>query len=258
MSASASSREASLRRDPLLPPGFTCTSLRESGDAFAHAIAHAEELGAASLVWVRRCDLVEFAVVLEPEEPLMTARLAHYMGMNALADTLAIHCPPERPMVFAWPDALLMDHGLIGGGRTAWPTDCGAGEAPRWLVFGAMLRAASLVDLDSGLGSGQRSAARGAGIAMDELGFEDVTPVDIVESFCRHLMLGTDEWLTRGPKAVVKRWLDRLSREPGLRHGIEPNGDLLIKNQHGDKRLSLIEALARADWFDAARGEPKL
>ncbi len=258
MSASASSREASLRREPLLPPGFTCTTLREAGDAFAYAIARADELGAASVVWVRRHDVVEFAVVLEPEEPLMTARLAHYIGMNALADTMAVHCPPERPMVFGWPDALLMDHGLIGGGRTAWPSGCGPDEAPRWLVFGAMLRAASLLDLASGLASGQRSAASGAGVAMDELGFEDVAPVDIVESFCRHLMLGSDEWLTRGPKAVVRRWLDRLQREPGLRHGIEPNGDLLIKSQSGERRLSLIDALGRADWFDAARGEPKL
>lgn len=254
MSASASSRTASLRRDPLLPPGFTCTTLRESGDAFAHAVAHADELGAASLVWVRRFDLVEFAVVLEPVEPLITARLAHYMGMNALADTMAIHCPPERPMMFSWPDAILMDHGLLGGGRTAWPADCTANEAPRWLVFGAMLRAASLLDLESG----ERSAMPGAGIAMDELGFEDVAPVDLVESFCRHLMLGTDEWLTRGPRAVVKRWLDRLGRESGLRHGIEPNGDLLIKSQHGEERRSLIEALDRAEWFDPLRREPKL
>jgi hypothetical protein len=243
-----------MRRDPLLPPGFTCTSLRESGDAFAHAVAHADELGAASLVFVRRYDLVEFAVVLEPEAPLRTARLAHYMGMNALADAVAVHGPAERPMIFAWPDALLIDHGLIGGGRTAWPADCAEDETPRWVVFGAMLRAAALVDMESGL----RSAAPGAGIAMDELGFEGVTPVDLVESFCRHLMLGSDEWLTRGPKAVVKRFLDRLGREQGLRHGIEPDGDLVVKSQGGEERRSLVQALARADWFDAARGEPKL
>lgn len=253
MSASASSRLASLRRDPVLPPGFSATTLRESGDAFAHAVRHAPELGAASLVWVRRYDLVEFAVVLEPQEPLMTARLAHYMGMNALADMMAIHCPPERPLSFGWPDALLLDHGLIGGGRTAWPSACADDETPEWLVFGAMLRAVAMPGDET-----RRSFAVGAGIAMDELGFEDVTPVDMVESFCRHLMLGSDEWATRGPRAVVKRWLDRLGREPGLRHGIEPNGDLVIKSQAGEEHRSLIAALAAADWLDAERGEPKL
>ncbi|MCX7329356.1 MAG: hypothetical protein NTW00_14895 [Hyphomicrobiales bacterium] len=236
MSASASSRTASLRRDPLLPPGFTCTTLRESGDAFAHAVAHADELGAASLVWVRRFDLVEFAVVLEPEEPLITARLAHYMGMNALADTMAIHCPPERPMMFSWPDAILMDHGLLGGGRTAWPADCTATEAPRWLVFGAMLRAASLLDLESG----ERSAMPGAGIAMDELGFEDVAPVDLVESFRR-------EGVAHVHAVVV-----------GDQARVEPEAPRVEEGQHGEERRSLIEALDRAEWFDPLRREPKL
>ncbi len=254
MSASSSSRLASMRREPVLPPGFSATTLREGGDAFAHAVRHAAELGAASLVWVRRYDLIEYAVVLEPEEPLMTARLAHYMGMNALADMMAVHCPPERALNFGWPGALLMDHGLIGGGRTAWPASCADDEIPEWLVFGGMLRAVAMPDE-----AGQpRSFAVGAGIGMDELGFDDVTSVDMVESFCRHLMHGTDQWATLGPKAVVKRWLDRLARETGVRHGIEPNGDLLIRTQNGEQHASLIEALARPGWFDAERGMPKL
>jgi Biotin/lipoate A/B protein ligase family len=254
MAAGTSSGLQALRREPLLPPGFSCVTLREGGDAFGHACAHASELGAATLVWVRRFDLVEFAVVLEPEEPLMTARLAHYLGMNALADAMSVHAPPERPLSFNWPDALMMDLGLIGGGRTAWPVDCGPDETPRWLVFGAMLRAAAMVDPESG----QRNLAVGAGVAMEELGFEDVTSVDLVESFCRHLMLGTDEWQSRGPRAVVKRWLDRLERVPGLRHGIEPNGDLSIRSQAGDEHRSLDQALAQVGWLDRDRGEPKL
>ena len=80
----------------------------------------------------------------------------------------------------------------------------------------------------------------------------------MVESFCRHLMHGTDEWATRGPKAVVKRWLDRMARETGVRHGIEPNGDLLIKTQAGEEHSSLIEALERRDWYDPSQGIPKL
>ena len=50
-----------------LPPPFRLVVLREAGDAFAHASAHAAELGAGTLVFVGRFDLAEFAVVLEPE-----------------------------------------------------------------------------------------------------------------------------------------------------------------------------------------------
>src|SRR5918994_5137825 len=106
--------------DLQLPPCFNLVTLREVGDAFAHAKAHAAELGAATLVYVGRFDLAEFAVVLEPDEPLRTARRAFYAGMAALGDALATYAPPEKPMIFAWPDAIEVDGGLVGGGRLAW------------------------------------------------------------------------------------------------------------------------------------------
>src|SRR5476649_1208850 len=79
-----------------LPPGFHLVTLREVGDAFAHAKANAVELGAGALVYVGRFDLAEFAVVLEPDEPLRTARRAFYAGLVALADALLAHAPPEK------------------------------------------------------------------------------------------------------------------------------------------------------------------
>ena len=114
--AMSAQRPDDLRREPILPPGFSLVALRESGDAFAHACTIASEAGAATLVWTRRFDIIEFAVVLEPDNPLREARLAHYLAMNALADALAVHSPPERPILFRWPDALIYDLGLIGGG----------------------------------------------------------------------------------------------------------------------------------------------
>src|SRR5271169_6930556 len=88
-----------------LPPPFRAVALREVGDAFAHAIRIAPDSGAGTLVHVGRFDLAEFAVVLEPEEPLRTARRTLYAGMAALGDALAALAPPEKPISFAWPDA---------------------------------------------------------------------------------------------------------------------------------------------------------
>src|SRR3712207_329195 len=90
-----------------LPPPYSLVTLREAGDAFAHACRMAPEAGAGTLVWVRRFDLIEFAVVLAPEEPLRSARRALYCCMNALADAVAAHCPPERDVTFEWPDTVL-------------------------------------------------------------------------------------------------------------------------------------------------------
>ena len=79
-----------------LPPPFRAVVvLREVGDAFAHATQIAARAGAGTLVYVGRFDLAEFAVVLEPEEPLRTAA-GLYAGLTALADALAMHAPPEK------------------------------------------------------------------------------------------------------------------------------------------------------------------
>jgi Biotin/lipoate A/B protein ligase family len=239
-----------LRREPSMPPGFTLVGLREAGDAFAHAVRIAPEAGAATLVWVRRFDLVEFALVLEPDAPLITARLAHYMCMNALADALSIHCPPERPILFGWPDALLYDHGLIGGGRIAWPKDCAETDVPEWVVFGAMVRASRPSPFED--------APTLTGVAMDEGGFEEVGAADLVESFARHIMLNASRWQSDGPKATVRRWLDRTDKKPGFRQGIEPNGDQITTSQAGEERRNFIAALADAAWYDAEEGGPKL
>src|SRR5437870_13123333 len=110
-----------------LPPPFRLVALREAGDAAAHAASHAGELGAGTLVFVGRFDLAEFAVVLEPEEPLAGARRVVYAGMAALVDALAALAPPETPIAIDWPDAVCVDGGLVGGGRLAWPA--GAGES---------------------------------------------------------------------------------------------------------------------------------
>jgi hypothetical protein len=175
---------------PDLPPGYTLVALRELGDAFAHGCEIAARSGAGTLIWVRRYDLVEFAVVLEPDEPLTSARRAFFAGMNAVADAIAAHCPPERDVAFDWPDAIRFDAGLLGGARLGWPGDCVETDVPAWLVFGVILRAADMVHLDE--------VQAASGVSMLGAGFEMVDTDAIVGSFARHLMTAFDRWNERG------------------------------------------------------------
>ena len=80
----------------VLPPPFVALRLRELGDAFAHAISVASEQGAGTLVYVGRFDLAEFAVVLEPEEPLALARRASASGSSG-SSTTANSARSKRP-----------------------------------------------------------------------------------------------------------------------------------------------------------------
>ncbi|HYS47768.1 MAG TPA: biotin/lipoate--protein ligase family protein [Xanthobacteraceae bacterium] len=234
-----------------LPPPFRLVTLRELGDAFAHAQSIAAAEGAGTLVWVGRFDLVEFAVVLEPEEPLRAARRAFYAGLAALADALAVHAPPEKPISFDWPDAVRVDGGLIGGGRLAWPAGGREDEPPPWLVFGATVRTVAMTEAEPGL--------RPLGAALEDEGFDDLASGRLVESFARQLMAITDAWQESGFGVVAESYLSRLSAEPGFERMIDGAGDLLVRRagKVAVKKHRLLPALAQPSWLDARTGGPK-
>ena len=233
-----------------LPPPFRLVSLREVGDAFRHAQEIAAEEGAGTLVYVGRFDLAEFAVVLEPEEPLRLARNAFYVGMNAMADALLVHAPPEKPITIDWPDAVRVDSGLVGGGRLAWPSGTAEDEVPAWLVFGGMIRTVSM---------SSTPGVHPLETALDEEGFEEHGSAALVESFARHLMAAFDAWQQDGFAALHRDYLARLSPEKGTRRDIDENGDLLVQwmaSSQSDRR-PLVPALETPSWYDATRGGPR-
>lgn len=237
-----------------LPPGYTLVPLREYGDAFVHGCRIAAETGAGTLVWVRRYDLVEFAVVLEPDEPLKSARRGFFAGMNAIADAIAAHCPPERQVGFVWPDTIMFDGGLLGGGRLGWPENCLEDDVPEWLVFGVILRAADMAHVEEAVAAGS--------VALLREGFEMVETEAIVGSFARHLMTAFDSWNERGFDPIARDYLARLSEEKksGERRGIDINGDLLIKPDATARplRTSFVDSLAKVAWYDPEYRAPKL
>jgi biotin-(acetyl-CoA carboxylase) ligase len=234
-----------------LPPPFTLLRLRELGDAFAHAQAIAAERGAGTLVYVGRFDLAEFAVVLEPDEPLKQARRAFYAGMAALADALTAHAQPETEITIDWPGSISVNRGLVGGGRLAWPQGTNEDETPAWLVFGAMIRTVSM--------SGNEPGLNPLVTALEEEGFSDAMSDHVVESFARHFMVAIDAWQEKGFGAVARSYLERLPAETGVRRDIDETGDLLIRRMGKTQveRKKLVPKLAEPAWFDPVAKGPR-
>jgi hypothetical protein len=234
-----------------LPPPYRLVTLREVGDAMRHAQEIAGAAGAGTLVHVGRFDLVEFAVVLEPDEPLAAARRTLYAGLAALADALAVHAPPERPITFDWPDAIRVDGGLVGGAQLAWPAGAEENSPPDWLVFGATIRTVAMGEEEPGL--------RPLSAALEDEGFDELGSGKLVESFARHLMVAVDAWQEKGFGEVAKNYLARLAPEKGVRRDIDENGDLLVRRMGASEaeRRPLVPALATPSWLDPATGGPK-
>lgn len=238
-------------QDIMLPPVYRLVTLREVGDAFAHAKANAASDGAGTLVFVGRFDLVEFAVVLEPDEPLRQARRAFYAGMSALADALAVNAPPEKPLHIDWPDAIRVDAGLVGGGRLAWPDGTAEDDVPEWLVFGAMIRTVSMLEGEAGL--------RPLSAALEDEGFSDMTAGALVEAFSRHFMSANDTWQEQGFGAIAREYLARLPAEKSIRRDIDENGDLLVRRMGKTdvERKKLVPILSNPTWYDPQTKGPR-
>ncbi|WP_024508635.1 biotin/lipoate--protein ligase family protein [Bradyrhizobium sp. ARR65] len=226
--------------------------LRESRDAFAHAIDIAEESGAGTLTHVGRFDLAEFAVVLEPSEPLRSARRAFYAAMVALTDALRAHAPPNKEITIEWPDAIRVDGGLVGGGRLGWPSSARENEPPRWLVFGAMIRTVAAVDREPGV--------HPLASALDQEGFGETGAVQVTQSFAQHLMRVLDSWQVDGFDGIARDFLSRLGRERQTSRAIDGNGDLLVRHIGAETtdRHDLRKALVAPSWLDAKLGGPRL
>jgi biotin-(acetyl-CoA carboxylase) ligase len=237
--------------DLSLPPLFTLVTLREIGDAFGHACERAHELGAGALVYVGRFDLAEFAVVLEPEEPLREARRAFYAGMAAMADALIAHAEPETEISITWPDALSVNLGLVGGGRLGWPKNAKEDEPPEWLVFGGVIRTVSMTGTEPGLNP--------LVTALEEEGFTEALSGQVVESFARNFLVALDLWKESSFAAVAKSYLERLAPEKSVRRNIDQNGDLLIRcmGKVDVERRRLIPALENPSWLDPKTKGPR-
>jgi hypothetical protein len=249
------------------PPLMTPVRLRERQDAFQEAMRGGAGdgdayQGAGSLFYVGRFELIEFALVLEPVEPLHLARKIFYAGMNALADALAVISPPEKAVTFRYPGSLYFDGALVGGARLGVPPACAENETPLWLVFGAMVRAGGMRELGPGMSPDLMSPEI---TTLDDEGFDSWNPAEFSATFARHFLVEVDSWSEHGMRGIAQRYLDRLEKTAGDGvRGIDENGDLLVhpaqKNRHENaviRRISLARGLVRPDWFDPLLNEPR-
>ncbi|MFN4157024.1 MAG: biotin/lipoate--protein ligase family protein [Gemmobacter sp.] len=215
-----------------LPPPFDPHWL-EAGDVGAQAQRLAPDHGAGTLVWGFRPGAapgrLDFAVVLEPEDALHSARRAFAAGLVALVEALAAHCAPDRAIRLTPRGEVRLDGSRLGGLRLiAAP---GAEDAvPDWLVLCAEL----IADRDHLAAPGDYPAS----ISLAEQGFDD--PPAIVESFAAHLMLAFDRWKHEGFGWIAAQVTGRLTEGR-----MEDAGWA-----HGPTRLSFAALTRDAPWRD--------
>lgn len=231
----------------ILPPPYSQHRI-DAGDILDEAVRLAPDEGAGTLAWRHGGGVLAFAVVFEPGEPLAQARMAFVAGMCALADALAAHCAPDRPVRIGYPDVIVYDAARLGGARFAAPADCAETQVPDWMVFAVEL-----------IAERDHLTDPGAFPESTSLKEEEFDPAeDIVESFASYLMLWFDRWGHQGLEALVNHYLERID-PPIVAGGARSiaDGDLIERSASGEiHRHALAEGLAACRWR-GAKG-PKL
>ncbi|HEY0836235.1 MAG TPA: biotin/lipoate--protein ligase family protein [Azospirillum sp.] len=191
---------------PHLPPLLRPLPIA-AGSAFDAARAQARA-GAepGTLVWVRRPDRLDCAVVLAPDRPLADTRLSLPVFMLALADALGALGPPRTAVSFRRPGRIVVNGAEVGGVRFATAPDTAEDAIPGWAVVGAGIDVLGTPEDDSPGRHPDRTALR-------EEGFGDLAVPDLLESVGRHLLSWLDVWETEGPAPVRHAWRRRL--DPG-------------------------------------------
>ena len=235
-----------------LPPLFRLVTLREVGDAFAHATEIAADEGAGTLVWVGRFDLVEFALVLEPDEPLLQARRAHLRRHDGARRCARGACAAREAdrVRLARRDPRRRRPGRRRAAGLADRRD--EEEPPPWLVFGATVRTVAMGEGEPGL--------RPLAAALEDEGFDGLGSGRLVESFARHFMVAVDAWQQEGFRAVARDYIARLSApSAGVRRQIDENGDLLARRvgEAEPERRLLLRRWRAASWLDPDTGGPR-
>lgn len=225
----------------------------DSPTALAVAGASSGELGAGDALWLQDTDNVELAIVLEPDDPLLRAAQMLPLALAAAGDSLATLCPPQVGIHFRWPGTFLLNGGAAGGCRLSVPDGCAPGEVPAWMVVSFALRFAGEEAAEPGTTPGITS--------LVEEGGEDLSTVDVLESFARHFLSLLDTWMNDGFADAAENWSARAEgadEDVEIVHpngavtgrvlGLDENGNLLVKPAGGGQTvaLSLLECLERA------------
>lgn len=245
--------EAARDRDPRLPPAFRLVALEEVGSTNAEAKRLAAE-GAedGTLVWAHRQTAgygrqgrswtsepgnLFVSVIVRPDCGLAEAAQFSFIAAVALGDAIGSLAPPLLEVTYKWPNDVLLN-GRKGAGILLEAKGDAAGQL-EWLVIGVGVNV-TFFPTDTRL-------------AATSLHFEgcsaEVSAVDLLEAFARHLLAWVNTWLDCGFAPVRQAWLRhaqglgeaievRLPRETltGTFEDLDADGTLALRLANGSLR----------------------
>ncbi len=229
-----------MSEEPTFPPLLRGEAVTAGADPFEKAISSAM-LGTDPGLLTYRLDLdtLRAAIVLAPEAPLEEAMAMIFAASLGFGDALGALAPPEVGVHFDWPAAIRINGARCGEMRAAAST-AAAGQEPDWLVIGLTLP----------IWSEEEPGAEPNRTVLFAEGCADVSPVALLESWSRHMLVWVNRWLDEGMAPLHADWRARAfsmgedvdleiggKALSGTFMGLDERGGMLLRK---DQETSLI------------------
>ena len=228
--------------EPSFPPLLKGEEAAPGQDPFDKAIA-AASIGtdAGLVVWARRGDALDAAMVLAPEQKLAEAMGVGFALSVGLGDAIGALAPPEVAVHYTWPGGIKINGADCGRFRAA-SSHADPSEVPDWLVFG--------ITLPYLPGEGAEGGAAPDQTSLIEEGCGDVTPLRLLESWSRHSLAWINTFIDQGMAPLHRVWTrrawqmgDPLPDGAGMFMGLDEQGGMLVKSAHTTRLRPLPEWL---------------
>lgn len=237
-----------------VPTMFAATAVDAEADPFVLAVDAARDGGEpGTLLWSPRPDHADCAIILGPEMPLNEALRVSYVAMVAIGDALGALMLPGIPLVFGWPDRIVVNGITAGGIRLAWPEATAPDATPAWMAVGVQVWVAPDVRAAADLPDATNLLAEGCA---------EISAREIVEGFSRHFLYWVDRWLDEGFAPVKTAWLWRAAnygpnenmelRRPWADRKLlwlEDTGDIRYAEGGDERKVCLLDAVRRPSWL---------
>ena len=213
-----------------LPPAFRPVAAGAETDVLSMARdLAAEGADPGCFVWAKRDDRADCAVVLAPDASLAQSLRVAYVAMVAIGDTLGALMPPVIPVVFGWPDRIVVNGAPIGGIRLLAAATDDPDAVPDWMVVGCTLALKTTPGDDEPGRAPERTT-------LEQEGCGDLTATALLEGFARHFLYWMNRWEEDGFAPVQTAWLERAAGYGLANQGMETAG------RWADRTLLRMEA----------------
>ncbi|MCB1433250.1 MAG: hypothetical protein KDK75_12460 [Alphaproteobacteria bacterium] len=237
--------------DPVFPPLLSGHAVDAESSAFAEARAGVEvgRYGAGDLLWSRREDQLDCALVLEPDVVLEQAIQMAPLVMVAIGDALGAIGPPNLAIMYRWPFDIFANGGHVGEVCLGLPAGAQAGSVPAHLIVGVRMS----IFRRAGDAEPGHDVAR---TMLHEEGAGDLDRTQLLETLSRHTLSWIDRWESEGFEPLGELWLLRAAdrggtvsaiigggKVAGQFAGLDSAGSLLLDTAEGQLTVPLTDAV---------------